>query len=159
MNFVVSIKNKNTMEIQDYTDKSFVLFGDDTRKYKDCIKEMGGKWNANLKVGPGWIFSNNQKDSVLEWLKLRNESVSVMNKKDWMRNNIIDQNKKSPLTEELIDELIKMINTKNKYEDIKEYRNDLFIILSTKNVSFNTYCNLDIDKIIEYSFLNSKHVQ
>ena len=147
------------MEIQDYTDKSFVLFGDDTKKYKDYIKEMGGKWNANLKIGPGWIFSNNQKDSVLEWLKSRNESTSAMNKKDWMRNKYIDQNKKSILVDELIDDLIKRINTKNIYNDIKEYRNDLFIILSTKNVSFNSYCNLDIDKIIEYSFLNSIHVQ
>jgi len=154
--------NKNTMEIQDYTDKSFILFGEDTKKYKDYIKEMGGKWNANLKIGPGWVFSNNQKDSVLEWLKSSKEnekSTSVMNKKDWIRNNIIDQNKKSTLSDELIDELIKRMNAKNKYDDIKEYRNDLFIILSTKNVSFNAYCNLDIDKIIEYSFLNSIHVQ
>ena len=147
------------MEIQDYTDKSFVLFGDDTKKYKDCIKEMGGKWNANLKIGPGWVFSSNQKDSVREWLKSTNESTPIINKKDWMRNNIIDQHKKSALSDDLIDELIKKMNIMNKYDDLKKYRHDLFIILSTKNVTYNVYCNLDIDKIIEYSFLNSIHVQ
>lgn len=147
------------MEIQDYTDKSFVLFGDDTKKYKDCIKEMGGKWNANLKIGPGWVFSSNQKDTVREWLKSTNESTPIINKKDWMRNNIIEQHKKSALSDDLIDELIKKMNIMNKYDDLKKYRNDLFIILSTKNVSYNVYCNLDIDKIIEYSFLNSIHVQ
>lgn len=147
------------MEIQDYTDKSFVLFGDDTKKYKDCIKEMGGKWNANLKIGPGWVFSSNQKDTVREWLKSTNESTPIINKKDWMRNNIIEQHKKSALSDDLIDELIKKMNIMNKYDDLKKYRNDLFIILSSKNVSYNAYCNLDIDKIIEYSFLNSIHVQ
>ena len=147
------------MEIQDYTDKSFVLFGDDTKKYKDCIKEMGGKWNANLKIGPGWVFSTNQKDTVREWLKSTNESTPIINKKDWMRNNIIEQHKKSVLSDDLIDELIKKMNIMNKYDDLKKYRHDLFIILSSKNVSYNAYCNLDIDKIIEYSFLNSIHVQ
>ena len=147
------------MEIQDYTDKSFVLFGDDTKKYKDCIKEMGGKWNANLKIGPGWVFSTNQKDTVREWLKSTNESTPIINKKDWMRNNIIEQHKKSALSDDLIDELIKKMNIMNKYDDLKKYRHDLFIILSSKNVSYNAYCNLDIDKIIEYSFLNSIHVQ
>lgn len=149
------------MEIQDYTDKSFVLFGDDTKKYKDCIKEMGGKWNANLKIGPGWVFSNNQKDAVREWMMKStvDDDSPIINKKDWLRNNIINQHKKSTLSDDLIDELIKKMNSVNKYDDLKKYRNDLLIILSTKNVSFNTYCNLDIDKIIEYSFLNSIHVQ
>ena len=146
------------MEIQDYTDKSFVLFGDETKKYKDYIKEMGGKWNANLKIGPGWVFSNNQKDSVREWLK-STTNESTPNKKDWMRNNIIEQNKRSTIADDLIEELIKKMNSKNKYDDLMRYRNDLFLILSTKNISFNAYCNLDIDKIIEYSFMNSKHVQ
>ena len=146
------------MEIQDYTDKSFVLFGDETKKYKDYIKEMGGKWNANLKIGPGWVFSNNQKDSVREWLK-STTNESTPNKKDWMRNNIIEQNKRSTIVDDLIEELIKKMNSKNKYDDLMRYRNDLFLILSTKNISFNAYCNLDIDKIIEYSFMNSKHVQ
>ena len=149
------------MEIQDYTDKSFVLFGDDTKKYKDCIKEMGGKWNANLKIGPGWVCSNNQKDAVREWMMKStvDDDSPIINKKDWLRNNIINQHKKSTLSDDLIDELIKKMNSVNKYDDLKKYRNDLLIILSTKNVSFNTYCNLDIDKIIEYSFLNSIHVQ
>ena len=146
------------MEIQDYTDKSFVLFGDETKKYKDYIKEMGGKWNANLKIGPGWVFSNKQKDSVREWLK-STTNESTPNKKDWMRNNIIEQNKRSTIADDLIEELIKKMNSKNKYDDLMRYRNDLFLILSTKNISFNAYCNLDIVKIIEYSFMNSKHVQ
>ena len=63
------------------------------------------------------------------------------------------------LMNDLIDELIKKMNIMNKYDDLKKYRHDLFIILSSKNVSYNAYCNLDIDKIIEYSFLNSIHVQ
>ena len=37
-------------------EKSLVLMGD-TKPFKETIKEMGGKWNANLKCGPGWIFA------------------------------------------------------------------------------------------------------
>ena len=51
------------MNIEDYTDKSFVVFGE-TKNYKDALKELGGKYNSNLKVGPGWIFSKANREKV-----------------------------------------------------------------------------------------------
>ena len=65
------------MEIVDYTEKSFVLCGD-TKIHKNILMEMGGKWNPNLKVGAGWIFSNKKKDCVLEWINTIEKSPQVI---------------------------------------------------------------------------------
>ena len=53
------------MNIQDYSEKSFVVYGNDTKKYKEDIKKLGGRFNSNLKdIGPGWIFSNKNREKV-----------------------------------------------------------------------------------------------
>lgn len=43
------------LKLSKYTDKSIVVQGD-TRKYKEDLKKLGGKYNSGLKNGPGWIF-------------------------------------------------------------------------------------------------------
>jgi len=147
------------MEIKDYTDKSFVLCGEETKNHKDYIKELGGKWNANLKTGPGWIFSMNQKEKVNELIKKTTskdggKSSPIINKKEWSMN--LERKKQSSssssLSEELIEELTEEIRKTNEY-DITNYRNVLLKILSKKTISFSAYCDLDIDKIIEYSYI------
>lgn len=62
------------MQLINYSDRSFVLFGDDTRNHKDLIKSLGGKWNGGLtnpitneRFG-GWIFSNKNLNVVYEIL-------------------------------------------------------------------------------------------
>lgn len=49
------------MEIVDYTEKSLVIKGEKTREYKENLKELGGKFNASLKCGAGWIFPKTKK--------------------------------------------------------------------------------------------------
>jgi len=56
------------MKLNQYSDKSFCICGDNTKEYKEELKSLGGKWNSNLKDGPGWIFSNKNKEKVQEWL-------------------------------------------------------------------------------------------
>ena len=57
--------------VKDYTEKCFVLYGD-TQQHKDKIKELGGKWNANLKDGlKGWIFPMTKKKVVEDFIKNR----------------------------------------------------------------------------------------
>lgn len=55
------------MEIVDYTEKSLVIKGEKTREYKENLKELGGKFNASLKCGAGWIFPKTKK-TELEYL-------------------------------------------------------------------------------------------
>ena len=53
-----------------YSDRSFVLFGEDTINHRDLIKTLGGRWNRNLRnpiTGErfgGWIFSNGRFNAV-----------------------------------------------------------------------------------------------
>lgn len=65
---------KNTMslkmQIKDYSDVSFVLHGEETKTHKEKIKELGGRYNRNLKdIGSGWVFSMKKKNDVIAWLK------------------------------------------------------------------------------------------
>ena len=56
----------SSVNIKDYSAYSFVVFGD-TKIHKDKLKELGGKYNGKLSVGPGWVFSLDKKDKVQEW--------------------------------------------------------------------------------------------
>jgi hypothetical protein len=52
------------LNVRDYSEKSFVVGGELTKKYKDILKSMGGKFNRNLEGGPGWIFSKKDQEKV-----------------------------------------------------------------------------------------------
>ena len=58
-----------------YTDKSFAVYGE-TKKYKDSLKNLGGKFNKNLKLGDdvaaGWIFSKKSLEKVMEFVQKAN---------------------------------------------------------------------------------------
>ena len=64
-----SLTSVKEMKVDNYTDKSIVLHGQDTQTYKDEIKELGGKWNGNLNNGlKGWIFPLSSKDKVVKFI-------------------------------------------------------------------------------------------
>jgi len=52
--------------IEDYSEKAFVVKGD-TKEYKDSLRELGGKYNSNLRDGAGWIFPKTKKSAVEAW--------------------------------------------------------------------------------------------
>ena len=43
------------LQVIRYSDKAIAVTGD-TRAAKDKLKSMGGRFNAKLTCGPGWIF-------------------------------------------------------------------------------------------------------
>jgi len=53
----------NDIFIEQYTERSIVVRGD-TRKYKEDLKKLGGKYNSRLNGEPGWIFPKS-KNSVI----------------------------------------------------------------------------------------------
>jgi hypothetical protein len=61
------------IEIIDYTDKSFAIFGN-TIALKEQMKSFNGKYNANLKhpntgiKEVGWIFPKNKKKQVEDFV-------------------------------------------------------------------------------------------
>lgn len=61
---------------EDYNDRSFVVRGN-TRLYKDQLRNLGGRWNPNLKGGCGWIFSKRQHEKKVDtWLKSLSETIA-----------------------------------------------------------------------------------
>lgn len=56
------------LTIEDYTGKSVVVQGD-TRKYKEDLKKLGGKYNGRLKNGPGWIFPKTSESDLLSFIQ------------------------------------------------------------------------------------------
>ena len=55
------------MQAEQYTDKSFAVFGD-TKPWSNNLKGLGGKFNGNLRGRPGWIFTNAKQAEVMQFL-------------------------------------------------------------------------------------------
>lgn len=65
-----------SLTIQEYSPKSFVVLGD-TEPHKEQLKGLGGRWNANLKCGKAWIFSNKQLDRIKKYIEKPLESCNI----------------------------------------------------------------------------------
>ena len=96
------------MNLFEYTEKSIVLVGEDTKLYKDQIKDLFGKFNNFLKPRPehkfdggaGWIFSKSRKLDVEKFLKDVKEGKVV---------KVVKVEKKERVDNDEVKELRKMI--------------------------------------------------
>ena len=52
-----------SVNILDYSEKAIAVVGE-TKPIKELLKEMGGRFNAFLKCGPGWIFPKTKQEQV-----------------------------------------------------------------------------------------------
>lgn len=111
--------------IENYSDKSFAIFGD-TKEHKEELKKLGCKYNSNLKGKSGWIFSNSQRSKVQDYVN------SVQKDKETIKTNQIKVLKM--LQQILYDKLA----NDDKIEYLKNIipENDLFDsdVLSTEDV-------------------------
>ena len=60
MRFTTTTFQHAKVTAEEYSEKSFVVRGEDTKKLKAYIKEFG-KWNTRLRGGPGWIIAKKKK--------------------------------------------------------------------------------------------------
>ena len=56
--------NTDKLFIEDYSEKSIVVRGTETKTYKEGLKNLGGTYNMNLKGQPGWVFPKTKLQSV-----------------------------------------------------------------------------------------------
>ena len=65
-----SIKETNldNIKLETYSDKSFVVRGEETKLFTLQLQSLGGRWNPSLTGGKGWIFSNKKIQEVGNWL-------------------------------------------------------------------------------------------
>lgn len=59
----------NGLSYVDYSDKAFAVTGD-TKPIASMLKDLGGRFNARLSCGPGWIFSKRAEEKVRAALSL-----------------------------------------------------------------------------------------
>lgn len=57
------------IQIIDYSEKAIAVVGD-TRAIKDTLKTLGGRFNAHLTCGAGWIFSKSKEDAIKATLNI-----------------------------------------------------------------------------------------
>ena len=103
--------------LETYSDNSFVVKGSDTIKFKDTLKEFGGKWNCNLKGGGGWIFNLKLKYKIVKFLEIVLEEKSDYSIKDISLSEDISL----PTIENYTDKsFILLGNTRDYNDKIKE---------------------------------------
>ncbi len=77
----VPILSGTELYIVSYTDKSFVVMGD-TLNHSGALVSLGGKYNPNLRIGQGWIFSKIRQESVENYIKTGEIVPYVYSKED-----------------------------------------------------------------------------
>ena len=79
-------ETKNDMFVkEDYSDKRFAIYGN-TKKYKDMLKALGGKFNKYLKIDGetkiGWIFSKKAQEKVMDFVLRANSGETFSSDSD-----------------------------------------------------------------------------
>lgn len=66
---IIAPVQNTALQFIDYSERAFAIVGD-TKPIKEQLKELGGKFNAHLTCGVGWIFSKSKLDIVKNALGL-----------------------------------------------------------------------------------------
>lgn len=56
------------LNCSEYSEKAIVVRGEATKTYKENLKSLGGKYNASLKGGAGWIFTKTNEGKVNKFI-------------------------------------------------------------------------------------------
>lgn len=99
--------------VSPYSDKALKVEGEATKSYIPQWKSIGGRFNKNLKGGPGWIISMKREEELLKII-------------DGIKNNTIQASDpmKSYLMS-LVDKISRDIKRLSDEEDRKEVRNHI----------------------------------
>ena len=69
------------MQIQTYSDKSFIVLGD-TKPYSNGLYTLGGRFNAHLTINGekrgAWIFSLKNRESVEKFINSVDEPIYLI---------------------------------------------------------------------------------
>lgn len=100
-----------SLQIEDYSNWSFVVRGD-TKEHKVQLKNLGGKWNPNLKGGAGWIFKIGNIENVKNYIRVNCTVVS-----DKLDSEVHSTISNTP------DSQVGTDNTENKYNTVNSRNN------------------------------------
>jgi hypothetical protein len=145
------------LTIEDYTDKSIAVQGN-TRKYKEDLKKLGGKYNGSLKNGPGWIFPKtlekelrtfvkNGKRLVTEEEETTGEERSTQRSKEWSESKSSSVNIPPTLSEYA--SIINLIKSMSKKIDFLENSMNLLLTEEQKKINNNETKKLKTVKVVK----------
>jgi hypothetical protein len=145
------------LTIEDYTDKSIAVQGN-TRKYKEDLKKLGGKYNGSLKNGPGWIFPKtlekelrtfvkNGKRLVTEEEETTGEERSTQRSKEWSESKSSSVNIPPTLSEYA--SIINLIKSMSKKIDFLENSMNLLLTDEQKKINNNETKKLKTVKVVK----------
>jgi len=145
------------LTIEDYTDKSIAVQGN-TRKYKEDLKKLGGKYNGSLKNGPGWIFPKtlekelrtfvkNGKRLVTEEEETTGEERSTQRSKEWSELKSSSVNIPPTLSEYA--SIINLIKSMSKKIDFLENSMNLLLTDEQKKINNNETKKLKTVKVVK----------
>ena len=115
---IVINKPENTLNVADYSDKTFIVFGEATKIYKEQMKSLGGKFNGKLGVRPGfpggaaWIFVLKLKPQVFDFIN------KVNNRKIIAHEGVTHQDTQSPTDKMNLPTVVGPITT-SKYQSVR----------------------------------------
>ena len=126
------------ISVEEYSEYSVVVRGE-TRKYKEDLKKLGGKYNSRLRDGPGWIFSkraeNNIKSFISKGTRLVSEEEAAEGErksKEWEakreRENKVKKTDLSLLIKHIISLESKIDNLTSMVGKLQDTTNDTIIV-------------------------------
>ena len=117
----------------DYSDKAIVVRGD-TKEHKEQLKKLGGKFNANLRDGPGWIFSKKNEEKILSYIASGSIDDDV-EENSYKKSKFTGGNLVNSTTLELVADAFKKMDLKERLTFLSNITN---LVCSTPVVSSNT---------------------
>ena len=149
------------LTIEDYTDKSIAVQGN-TRKYKEDLKKLGGKYNGSLKNGPGWIFPKtlekelrtfvkNGKRLVTEEEETTGEERSTQRSKEWAESKSSSSSSSVNIPPTLSEyaSIINLIKSMSKKIDFLENSMNLLLTDEQKKMNDNETKKVKTVKIVK----------
>jgi len=108
---------------ESYTDKTFIIKCD-KEKYGDMIRNIGGKWQTNLKIGPSFVLLKTREPQLKKIIETVNEK-----KKEDVEKEIEKQDKKKKLYDRKthrsrsIDKIKRTSSSSSDDSDFEFYKN------------------------------------
>ena len=114
-----------------YSDKSIVVRGDQTVKFKNNLKCLSGKYNYNLRGGSGWIFHIQESSKINDFLTaVNNGDIDPMSDTDYYREKYYNSSEKKDKDSSDVYTLLNLLLNK-----IKVLEEKIDVLVSKSDIS------------------------
>jgi hypothetical protein len=131
--------------IEDYSEKAIVIRGEKTKEIKEILMDKGGKYNAKLKCGAGWIFPKTKdkimRDFIKNYLANDKQVSNVTNPKKEDKKEVRESSKNEDDSTEEIQVVQPRLLRKRQNNNSENPQNNIQSNSYSNNVQSNSYSN------------------